>query len=103
MSSLFPFHIPFGMINLLTKDIFIKENSVRTNCVIFCLCVIYQYFVYKKFYAFKMRYGLSIKDVRTRGGGVVQCGHFADKGSSSDADVRTIFRNLWYVRTDKRS
>jgi len=24
--------------------------------------------------------GLSIKDVRTQGGGVVQCGHFVDKG-----------------------
>jgi len=39
-------------------------------------------------------------------GGIVQCGHFADKGDSSDADVRTfwckthrIFRNLWRVRT----
>jgi len=37
--------------------------------------------------------GLSIKDVRSQGWrGLVQCGHFADKGggSSSDAEVRTF-------------
>jgi len=53
--------------------------------------------------------GPSIKDVRSQGvKGFVQCGHFADSGGSSDADVRTfwckkfgIFRNLWCVRTDK--
>jgi len=34
----------------------------------------------------------SIKDVRSQGGGgFVQCGHFADKGGSLDADVR----NFW--------
>jgi len=33
----------------------------------------------------------SIKDVRTRGGrGYVQCGPFADKRGSSDADVRNF-------------
>jgi len=46
---------------------------------------------------------------RPQSGGVSKCGHFSDKGGSSDADVRTfwskilrIFRNLWCVRTDKR-
>jgi len=40
--------------------------------------------------------------------GFVQFGHFADKGGSSDADIRTfwckkhrIFRNLWCICTDK--
>jgi len=32
--------------------------------------------------------GLSIKDVRSQG--FIQCGHFADKGGSSDADVCTL-------------
>jgi len=47
----------------------------------------------------------SIKDVRSQGGGGLS---IADKGGSSDADVRTflrkklrIFRNLWCVRTDR--
>jgi len=50
--------------------------------------------------------GLPIKDVRSQGG-FVQCGQFAYKEDSSDADVRTfwckklrIFQNLWCVRTD---
>jgi len=44
---------------------------------------------------------------RPQSEGVVQCGHFAEKGDSSKSDVRTfwyklwIFRNLWCVRTDK--
>jgi len=52
---------------------------------------------------------LSIKDVRSQGGGgFVQCGHFSDKEGSSVEDVRTFgaknsgfFRNLWCVRTDR--
>jgi len=32
----------------------------------------------------------SIKNVRSQGEGVVQCGHFSGKGGSSDADVRTF-------------
>jgi len=37
--------------------------------------------------------GLSIKDIRGQGEGVVQCGHFSDKGGggSSDVDVRTFW------------
>jgi len=34
-----------------------------------------------------LRKGLFIKDIRSQGGGVAQCGHFSDKGGSSDADV----------------
>jgi len=57
----------------------------------------------------KIRKGPSIKDVRSQEGGeFVQCGHFADKGGSSDADIRTffrkklrIFRNSLGVRTDR--
>jgi len=53
--------------------------------------------------------GSFIRDVRSQGGGeFVQCGYFADKGGSSDADVCTfwhkklrIFLNLWCIRTDK--
>jgi len=33
-----------------------------------------------------------MKDVRSQRGGVVQCGHFADKGDSSNADVRIFWR-----------
>jgi len=43
-----------------------------------------------------------------RGGRFVQCGHFVDKGGSTEADVRTfwckklrIFDNLWGVHTDR--
>jgi len=36
--------------------------------------------------------GLSIKDVRNQiGREIVQCGHFSDKGNSSDADVCTFW------------
>jgi len=49
--------------------------------------------------------GPSIKDVRSQGGGGLSS---ADKGDSSDVDVRTfwcknyrVFRNFWCVRTDK--
>jgi len=51
--------------------------------------------------------GLSVTP-QSRGKEFVQCGHFADKRCSSDADVRTylyqklcFFLNLWCVRTGK--
>jgi len=52
---------------------------------------------------------LSINDVRSQGGEVVQCGHFADKGKEVlqmwtsklfGVTKLQIFQNLWCVRTD---
>jgi len=52
----------------------------------------------------------STKDVRTQKEGVVQCGHFSDKGERGFfrcgrphflMQKTRIFRNLWCVHTDK--
>jgi len=40
---------------------------------------------------------LSIKDIRSQGEGVVQCGYFVVKGEeSSDADIRTFWCTKFY-------